>query len=107
MSSATEWREIAEWDWVVFTNGRALHCLARVQSSPEEIAEIWGARAITWCGRHGDVWIPGMFVRMGAQRCKQCCSVAGFPQGTGSPKNDKACHPMVKRRLRSLGYVVE
>jgi hypothetical protein len=48
------------------------------------------------CGRVAEgLWIPGMFTRMGAERCKGCCRALGYPQGKGSPKNDDACRVLL------------
>lgn len=90
-----EFRQIGEWDWWVFYDGTVLHA-AEVQY--DQRLDV-GGQGSTACGRRGTLWIPGIFTRMGAQRCKRCCLVVGFPQGTGSPKNDKKCRPLVKRRL--------
>lgn len=87
---------LAEWDWVVTSTWAVLH-------APREVDDSFGRDAqgmgVTECGVDAWLQIPGVFTRMGAPRCKTCCRVTGFPQGTGSPKNDKACRPLVEARL--------
>ena len=40
------------------------------------------------CGRTAAwVCIPGVFTRMGAQRCSGCCRALRYPVGVGSPTN--------------------
>ena len=46
------------------------------------------------CGSTFVATLPGFMSRMGAPRCKRCCSVLGVPDGDGAPVNDS--------RLRSL-----
>ena len=47
------------------------------------------------CGLQTMFWIPGIFSRMGAPRCKRCCRATGLPQGKGSPKNDPECRKLL------------
>lgn len=42
------------------------------------------------CGKEGPFYIPGIFSRMGAPRCKRCCKAVGIPAGDGAPVNDKS-----------------
>lgn len=44
--------------------------------------------ATTVCGLRGTFLMPGLFSRMGAKRCKECCEKLGVPQGRGAPFND-------------------
>jgi hypothetical protein len=48
-----------------------------------------GIEGTTACGRSGRLDMPGIFSRMGAPRCKQCCKKVGIPAGKGAPANDK------------------
>lgn len=90
--------ELALWDWVITTNGRVLHHLLEFDDSDEANAQ-WGGAGTTACGRHSNwLCIPGMFTRMGAQRCKRCSRVLGWPEGKGSPKNDNALRPLVEQQ---------
>lgn len=43
------------------------------------------------CGIGMGLGIPGVFSRMGAERCTECCQLSGLPEGVGSPKNDAEC----------------
>jgi len=89
-----EFISIGRYDWYVSRSWNRLHW-AEIGS------EYWAGIAMDWCvtepirlacGRTA-AWlsIPGMFTRMGAQRCTGCCRVLGYPVGKGSPKNDDAC----------------
>jgi hypothetical protein len=95
-SAAARFREIAEWDWIVFTYSRVLHAAKTFAVIPDwEVS----ADGITACGRAGRFHIPGMGTRMSYPRCTRCCVALGYPPGTGSPKNDPACRPLVEARL--------
>lgn len=87
---------IAEWDWIVSGEGSKLH-------APEDWVDpqydAYDEHAYTACGRRGWYSIPGVFSRMGLDRCKRCCKARGYPPGKGSPKNDHACRPLVEARL--------
>lgn len=99
-SDAEQLRELTEWDWIVTDiKGGKLHHLAAFDD-PEQAGDDWGGPGSTSCGRHTQ-WasIPGIFTRMGAARCKRCCKAVGFPEGVGSPKNDKALRPLVEARI--------
>jgi hypothetical protein len=99
----SEWREIVEWDWALL--GRFGVQLHAVRSLDDDVAteEQWGGDGITECGKHGHLSIPGLFDRMGAQRCVRCCVVTGMPFGKQSPKNVEECRPVVEARLTALG----
>ena len=92
-------REIGEWDWWVTVDQRwnsRLHAATAIEIDP---AYDTTGDATTACGRSMRVCIPGVFSRMGLWRCERCCTALGYPQGCGSPKNDKACRPLVEARL--------
>lgn len=94
-------RRTVEWDWIVTAKSYGvLHCPIK-WDDPEY--EAHDERAVTACGLRGWFVIPGVFSRMGKQRCKKCCKKVGFPPGKGSPKNDDSCRPLVEERLRTLG----
>ncbi len=92
-------RELAEWDWVVTRSWNRLHAPAEWDDPEGDGYDEEGATA---CGRRGWLSIPGLFTRMGAERCKHCCRMTGFPQGVGSPKNDKTLRPLVEQRIAAL-----
>lgn len=50
------------------------------------IRGVGGAYAV--CGARGSFQMPGLFSRMGAKRCKDCCRKLGIDQGRGAPFND-------------------
>ncbi len=87
---------IASYDWLVTKSGDRLHAPPRnlTEAQRELISYNWmieGPVEIP-CGRTvTELSIPGMFTRMSAQRCEQCCKVTGMPAGQGSPKNDHPC----------------
>ena len=83
----------ARVEWVVFGKWDRLH-------KPETFAvdqRGWCFRDVTTaCGlRRDEAFIPGIFTRMGAERCGNCCDRSGFPRGIGSPKNDDECRALV------------
>jgi len=47
----------------------------------------WNVRGVTVCGIKGQLWMPGVVSRMGAQRCPACCKALGIPNGYGAPYN--------------------
>lgn len=98
----SDWREIAEWDWVQIGNyGQRLHAVGSLTDS-EATEREWGGSGTTACGRYGWLRIPGLFSRMGADRCARCCKLTGLLRGTGSPKNDDACRARVEGRIAAL-----
>lgn len=94
-------RVTVEWDWVytVRKPGR-LHCPVE-WDDPEYHAYV--DDGATACGIRGELAIPGLFSRMGMERCKKCCRITGFPPGKGSPKNADSLRPLVEVRLKNLG----
>ena len=87
--------ELGEWDWYYTMYGMVLHHAAEFDLADGETS----GDGVTSCGRKTFLMIPGIFSRMGLPRCKRCCAALGYPQGTGSPKNDDACRPLVEARL--------
>ena len=91
--SAGEFMRIARVDWLVSKSWRKLHAVRNADWTDENRADMameWGVSSPVRlaCGRTAaGVWIPGMFTRMGAERCSGCCRALGYPQGKGSPKN--------------------
>lgn len=99
---SADFREFAEWDWVVSPTGEVLHALASLDDE-EQCERDWGGAGRSVCGLYSDWWsIPGIFTRMGAMRCKRCCTVLRYPQGQGSPKNDDKCRPLVEARIGQI-----
>lgn len=89
---------LAERSWVCLTSWNVLHHAAQWNPDIET-----SANGVTSCGRTGLLSIPGVFTRMGAPRCKQCCRRLNYPLGIGSPKNDDGCRELVEARLLALG----
>lgn len=100
----SEWREIAEWDWVWLGLGEVLHAVASLENEAT-VDDDWMGRGKTECGLSGRLSIPGIFSRMSAQRCDRCCRATGMPHGKQSPKNVDECRPVVEARLESLAGV--
>jgi hypothetical protein len=104
MSMYGTWRTLAEWDWVVIQeDDEYIHAIAEVASTTDVEVD-WGGPGSTACGlRSAWLSIPGLFSRMGAERCPKCCEATGMPQGRQSPKNDDACRSLVEKRLAQGG----
>lgn len=103
--SLGEWREFAEWDWVeVDINGPRdddqLHAVTSVANDADD--DWYGVGTVACNAEPTTLHIPGMGARMSATRCPACCSVVGFPVGSGSPKNTPALRSLVEARLASL-----
>jgi hypothetical protein len=47
-----------------------------------------GGEGVVLCGLKKRWGMPGLFSRLGAQRCKRCCRLLGLPEGYGCPAND-------------------
>lgn len=96
-------RERALWecDWATTLHGDKLHHATKATLT--DYQDYTSGDGETSCGRKLFLLIPGMFTRMGAERCGRCCDVLGYPRGTGSPKNDEKCKPFLSARLKGLG----
>lgn len=102
--AATEFRNLAEWDWVYLSDRpRRLHHLSGFEDDPHKHYASVSAIGTSTCGIEGRFHIPGMFSRMGMPRCARCCDRLGWPRGVGSPKNDKALRPLVEARIGAEG----
>lgn len=100
--SADEFISIGRVDWFVAGLGRRLHAVRDEAWTSEHRADmeqdwvVWSVPVRLACGRAAaTVSIPGMFTRMGAERCKGCCRATGLPAGTGSPKNSDECRVLL------------
>lgn len=60
-----------------------------------------GLRAKGYLAAHS-LWIPGIFSRMGSQRCPACCDAVRMPHGKQSPKNIDECRPVAEARIAAL-----
>ena len=92
-----ELRTLGEWDWW-YTGKPDCSVLHAAIVTQDPILEV-GGNGVTQCGRKLQLFIPGIFSRMGLPRCKRCCTRLGWPQGIGSPKNDALLRPLVEARL--------
>lgn len=102
--SADKWTfaNIAEWDWVhnYSRHMDRLHHLAEIDD-PGQATRDWYAAGVTSCGLRDERWmIPGLFMRMGMERCAHCCDRLGIKRGVGSPKNDEELKEWVRDRLK-------
>ena len=92
---------IIRYDWLVSRSWNRLHW---ADLSAEDAVEIIDAGGLDGpvrlsCGRTAAyVSIPGVFTRMGGQRCTGCCRAAGLPAGKGSPKNSGECRAILGLR---------
>lgn len=107
----SENQRLVDYDWMIQWHGRRESPLHHVELPPElaqaedlvtEIA-VHDPALTTACGRtlRGLV-IPGIFTRMGAMRCKQCCRRVGLPEGRGSPKNDNRCREILGLAVKAV-----
>lgn len=90
-------RELLEWDWAYTEHGDRLHHVSTIERETD-----YGQRSVegvTTCGIATTLFVPGLFSRMGMERCRPCCRKLGLPEGTGSPKNDDSLRPWVEARL--------
>jgi hypothetical protein len=99
MVDQLESRIVVEWDRVVTTSYARLHAPSQ-WDDPDYWAFVEDGRTV--CGYSGALRIPGLFTRMGAERCKRCCRMTGMPHGRGSPKNDDACRLLVRQHIAAL-----
>jgi hypothetical protein len=94
---ADQFIELVRLDWAVTKTWNRLHAVKPETWTDEHRDDMeceWAVLAPVRlaCGRTAAyLCIPGLFSRMGAQRCTGCCRATGMPQGKGSPKNDDAC----------------
>jgi hypothetical protein len=102
----SNWREIAEWDWVwvegdAHKDDEVLHAVRSLTNDATVDAD-WYGDGTTECGITATLTIPGMISRMSATRCPACCDATGMPHGTQSPKNVDACRPIAEARITKL-----
>lgn len=71
--------------WLQTARGTSLHRVSAIkwEDPPDRIS----GEGETVCGKRGWLSMPGIFSRMGATRCRQCCKALGIPQGAGAPFN--------------------
>ena len=77
-------------DWLVTRSWNRLHFAVLTPEDAVEVVDGGGLEGPVRlaCGRTARwVGVPGVFTRMGAERCGGCCRALGYPAGTGSPKN--------------------
>lgn len=95
---------IARYDWLATRRWHFLHAVpdgSWTDQHREDMARTWGVEhpVLLACGQVA-AWlrIPGLFSRShldGLPRCTGCCRALGFPAGSGSPKNDDRCRPLL------------
>lgn len=75
-----------------------LHYIAEVTAWDEKFFDAYDAQFTgpkPWtslCGLNVLFVAPGLFSRLGAPRCEECCKELGIPSGEGCPINDKKLH---------------
>ena len=89
---------IIRYSWLVTRRWNRLHYAALTAEDAAELLDEGGLDGPLRlaCGRTA-AWacIPGLFTRMGGQRCTGCCRATGMLPGKGSPKNDRACRELL------------
>lgn len=71
--------------WYHLGDGRLIHRVSEIDEPEDEPR----GPGVAVCGRRGFLSMPGIFSRMGAARCRDCCRALGLPPGEGAPYNDK------------------
>lgn len=113
-TSAGHARGIIACDWLVSRSWNRLHF---ADLTPEDAVGLVDEGGLDGpvrlaCGRTAAwVGIPGVFTRMGGQRCTGCCRALGYPAGKGSPKNEPAIRvllrlPAVDTKNTAAGHLV-
>jgi hypothetical protein len=84
-----EWR----WRWMQFPNQTdVLHRVKEFLKKDEDWVGV--VEALTVCDLTAErLVMPGIFSRMGAPRCKNCCKKLKIPDGDGAPFNQKIEEP--------------
>lgn len=81
---ADNWRS----RWLQFNpGGRRLHRVSEIKWWDDGEREMIRGDGVAVCGQRGFMHMPGIFSRMGAQRCPRCCKALGIPNGDGAPYN--------------------
>jgi len=73
--------------WLVFDDWNILHRVAKM-SWHEEYGDKVAGKGMTVCEQEGFLQMPGIFSRMGLDRCPACCKVMLVPEGKGNPFNE-------------------
>ena len=71
--------------WLVLPSWNRLHRISEIKW--EDADEMIAGDGVAVCGAKGWFCMPGIFSRMGRQRCKRCCRILGIPDGDGAPFN--------------------
>lgn len=86
--------------WKVLDGWERLHRVAVVriwdvdgEGDWDGYSELTRIDGITCCGQAGRLSMPGLFSRMGLERCAHCCRAAGVEPGGGIPGNCDECGP--------------
>jgi hypothetical protein len=99
VENADDFINIGRYDWYVTATGTVLHAVtAFTQVHREDMARDWAVLhpVRLACGQMAaGVFIPGLFTRGNAMRCRKCCRKLRFPEGEGSPKNDPECRKIL------------
>jgi hypothetical protein len=73
---------------LVLPSWKVLHRVSEITWEGED-GEMIEGEGITVCGKSGFLRMPGIFSRMGLERCKRCCQIMKIPNGKGAPFNAK------------------
>lgn len=84
-----------KYGWLQSRSGIVLHHIHGVDLDTwnewweqESVPGYKHPEVVAACGRRFAASLPGIFSRMGAPRCRGCCTRLGLPQGDGAPVND-------------------
>ncbi len=73
--------------WLVFDDWNVLHRVAKM-TWHEEYGDKIAGQGMTVCEKEGFIQMPGIYSRMGLDRCPECCKAMGVTPGKGNPYND-------------------
>lgn len=71
--------------WLVFDDWNVLHRVAKITWDTEDMIE---GKGMSVCEKEGWMQVPGIYSRMGTDRCPACCKALGVPEGKGNPFNE-------------------
>lgn len=78
--------------WLVFDDWKVLHRVGKIVWH-DEYGEMVAGQGMTVCEKAGFLQVPGIFARMGLERCPACCAAMGVPAGKGNPFNEGVKEP--------------
>lgn len=82
------------WKWMVLPSWNRLHRISSIEWGIDQNGnrqwsedERVGGFGVAVCGATGYFDLPGIFSRMGLERCAHCCDALGISRDDGAPFN--------------------